>query len=180
LRRNGRQEKRTSTDQPLQDGSVQALDHMANWVRFADTKATILTAGLGVVITMLMANSRNVITALTGQHPLICIVWVLAILSVGALVFTLTWLILAIGPRSTVSTRALNRFAWPTLLNTTTEQLSHHATVTEAREDAWQQIIDLSGLAEKKFKACAYAVFGFATSILLAVACIATATVLTA
>lgn len=44
------------------DGCFQAMDQMANWVRFADTKATILTAGLGVALTMLMTNAGTITT----------------------------------------------------------------------------------------------------------------------
>ena len=49
------------------DGSFQAMDQVAHWVRFADTKATILTAGLGVVMTMLMTNSGKVVAALKDK-----------------------------------------------------------------------------------------------------------------
>lgn len=42
------------------NGSVAAVEQMANWVRFADTKATILAAGLGVVVSM-FTNSADVV-----------------------------------------------------------------------------------------------------------------------
>ena len=43
---------------PASSGSLSAVDQMSSWVRFADTKATILAAGLGVVVTILTAQPR--------------------------------------------------------------------------------------------------------------------------
>ena len=45
------------------------MDQMANWVRFADTKATILAAGFGVVLTMLMTNAKTVATTIKQGYP---------------------------------------------------------------------------------------------------------------
>jgi len=40
---------------------------MGNWVRFADTKATILTAGLGVILTMLVSSAKTVTRAVAER-----------------------------------------------------------------------------------------------------------------
>lgn len=177
--RNRKRDGNASDSPPQPDGGFQALDQMANWVRFAETKATILTAGLGVVTTVLMTNSRSIFTAMMAGCPQALIVGLLAALTIGAFVYTLFWLTTAIGPRNNSASTHLNRFAWPTLVNASAEQLSKHALEVEAREDAWAQVIDLSDLAARKFRACGKAVRGFACLVILAVACISTAIALT-
>jgi len=49
---------------PSDTGVIEALNQVANWVRFSDTKATVLTAGFGVVLTALLANWKTVTTAI--------------------------------------------------------------------------------------------------------------------
>lgn len=161
------------------DGGSQALDQMANWVRFADTKATILTAGLGVVLTMLMTNAKTVIGAMTHGRSAGCIVGMLAIGVVLAFVWTLFWLVRAIGPQRKVQYAALNRFAWPSLLRATTQELTDHAAHVDVRRDTWQQVRDLSLLADRKFHACGQAVWGFAALVGLGLACVAVAIAIT-
>jgi hypothetical protein len=161
-------------DKPA-DGSFQSMDQVANWVRFADTKATILAAGVGVVITILMTNSKTIATAIKHGCPDAYIVGSLAALAAITLGYTVFWLVCAIGPQSTVAYNSLNRFAWPTMLKTTTDELTDHADRVDARADAWQQVIDLSILANRKFAACGRAVKGFAALVVLGVACVATA-----
>src|SRR4051794_23321893 len=99
---------------------------MANWVRFADTKATILTAGLGVVLTMLMTNAKTVATAIKHGCVDAYVVGSLAGLTVLAVGYTLFWLVRAIGPQRKVNYKALNRFAWPSLISATTDELTAH------------------------------------------------------
>lgn len=164
---------------PAPDGSAQALDHMANWVRFADTKATILTAGLGVALTMFVGNVANIVSAIRQTCVSGLTVGALALATFVAFLWTLFWLIRAIGPRRKVSYPQPNRFSWPSLTRVTTEELTRHASTTPASVDAWQQVIDLSQLANQKFGACEKAVYGFGSLILLGVACVATAVILT-
>lgn len=151
------------------------MDQMANWVRFADTKATILIAGFGVVLTMLMASARTVADAMREGCIALAVVGVLGgamILTVG---WTLFWLVRAIGPQSTIQYPHLNRFAWPSLLRATPEELAQHARRVDVRTDTWQQVIDLSTLANRKFEACGRAVRGFALLVVLGLACVAAA-----
>ncbi|WP_238422916.1 Pycsar system effector family protein [Gordonia sp. 'Campus'] len=143
---------------------------MANWVRFADTKATILTAGLGVVLTMLMTNAGTITSAIKTGCPAAYVVGTLSVLLLIAFGYTLFWLIRAIGPRSNVAYSTLNRFAWPTLTKATIDQLADHMKKVDVRTDAWQQVLDLSVLANRKFDACGRAVKGFAVLIVLGVA----------
>ncbi|WP_132214116.1 hypothetical protein [Kribbella steppae] len=161
------------------DGGLQSMDQMANWVRFADTKATILTAGVGVALTMLMTNAKTIATAVKHGWPEAAIVGGLAVLTLVAFSYTLYWLVRAIGPRNKVTYNTINRFAWPTLLNVTTDELTEHTRNVDVRTDAWQQVIDLSALANRKFEACGKAVKGFAALVLLGVACVAIAIALT-
>ena len=151
------------------------MDQMANWVRFADTKATILTAGLGVVLTMLMTNAQTVASAMSKGCPEAMIVGGLAAAALLSFAWTLFWLIRAIGPQSKVQYTELNRFAWPSLLRATSEQLVEHASRVDVGTDAWQQVLDLSTLANRKFDACGKAVRGFAVLVLFGVACVAVA-----
>ena len=169
----------TTAENAPADGGFQAMDQVANWVRFADTKATILTAGLGVVLTMLMANAGIVATAIRQGCPDTYIVGALAGLALIAFSHTLFWLVRAIGPQSDVADNTLNRFAWPTLLKATTDQLNDHSRKIDVRTDAWRQVIDLSILANRKFDACDRAVKGFAVFVVVGVACVATAIALT-
>lgn len=151
------------------------MDQMAHWVRFADTKATILTAGLGVVLTMLMTNADTIAEAIRMGCPSAYIVGTLSGLALISFGYTLFWLVRAIAPRRKVAYDTLNRFAWPTLNKATTEQLTEHVRKVDVRTDAWQQVIDLSVIADRKFDACGRAVKGFAFLVLLGVAAVATA-----
>lgn len=157
------------------DGSFQAMDQMSNWVRFADTKATILTAGFGVVITMLLTNATTIAEALGEGCVATAVVGVLAGGTVLTAARTLYWLVRAIGPQSAIQYSQLNRFAWPSVIRVTAEQLAHHAEHADVRIDAWQQVLDLSMLANRKFDACGRAVRSFAVLAVLGFVCVAVA-----
>lgn len=162
------------------DGAFQALDHVANWVRFADVKATLLTAGLGVVLTMLMTNSRTVYVATTTGCQAAYVVGALTTLVGCALLYTLFWLARAVRPNSGLAYSTLNRFAWPSLTETTAAALTAHTANNDHSPEAWQQVADLSRIADRKFTACRHAVGGFIAFVLLGVACVSAATVFTA
>ncbi|WP_142060454.1 hypothetical protein [Pseudarthrobacter sp. B4EP4b] len=162
------------------DGGFQAMDQLANWVRFADTKATILTAGLGVFLTMLISNSRTILEAVGKSHVSAAVVSVLAVGTLLAVGWTLFWLVRAIGPQNKVFYARLNRFAWPSLVRATAEQLLEHTSQKDVRADAWQQVLDLSVLADRKFSACGKAVNGFAALVLFGTVCVGVSMLLTA
>ena len=151
------------------------MDQIANWVRFADTKATILTAGLGVVLTILMTNANAITSAVKKGCPAAYVVGIPSALSLIAFGYTLFWLVRAIGPQSSVAHNTINRFAWPTLAQVKADQLTDHTDKVDVRTDAWQQVIDLSVLADRKFDACGRAVKGFAVLVVLGVVAVATA-----
>lgn len=168
-----------SWDAKPSEGGFQAMDQMANWVRFADTKATILTAGLGVILTMLMNNAKTVTTAFSQGCVQALVMGILALGALGAFLYTLFWLVWAIGPQTSTKYSRLNRFAWPSLRQATAEQLAEHADQVDVRQDAWQQVIELSELAGRKFDACAKAVKGFALLAVLGLSCVVVALGLT-
>lgn len=174
MRRDSRRPPESTQPEPS-DGYGQALDQMANWVRFADTKATILMAGLGVVLTMLVANTKAIVTAFDHGSTAAWTTCILAALAGAAVLWTLFWLVRAIGPRSRMSYSQLNRFAWPTLTKATVADLREHVAKVAAEDDAWQQVLDLSNIAQRKFDACGKAVWGFAFVALFAVSCVVTA-----
>lgn len=111
------------------EGSYLALTQAAEWVKFADTKATILTAALGVVATMYVTNASVIVTAMTkGEvHTLVVGIFVLA--GIGTFIFTLSWLLIAIYPRGSRSFE-LNRFSWPSLSTSDHAALLDHAAAT--------------------------------------------------
>ncbi len=148
-----------------QDGSKQALDQIANWVRFADTKATVLTAGLGVAMTMLVSNSTIILTAAHQSWVSGLCVGGPAVLALFAFLWTLFWLIKAIGPQRKVGYVQPNRFSWPSLARASVTDLKQHLASSSENEDAWQQVLDLSKLADRKFAACEKAVYGFGALI---------------
>ncbi len=152
---------------PSNTGAIEALEQVANWVRFSDTKATVLTAGFGVVLTALVSNWKTVTTAITFGGVGACILIGIVIASFIAGLLTLYWLILAIAPRSTGSDPGLNRFAWPSLARTTPAEIAQHAKTVPVAEDAWWQAVRLAVIAERKFRFTGLAVWSFASFVIL-------------
>lgn len=154
---------------------------MANWVRFADTKATILAAGLGVVVTMLTNSTGTVVKAFSGSCASKMVVGGLTAVTVVSFLWTLFWLIRAIAPRNAVPYKnQMNRFAWPSLIGITAEQLVVHADQNSLERDAWQQAVDLAEIAKRKFDACKVAIYGFGVMIVSGVFTLLTAAAFTA
>lgn len=161
------------------EGSEQALSQAADWVKFADTKATILTAALGVVTTMVVANSATLVGAMfKGEVPTL-IVGFAVLVCIGAFVLTLTNLLIAIYPRRARSI-AMNRYSWPSLSGAEIELVLDHARATPAYEDALRQAVTLSGVADSKFSAVRRATIGFAIFLVAAVISVVLAVVVNA
>lgn len=169
--------ERTTANDPSA-GSLQSLTEMAGWVRFADTKATILAAGLGVSATIVLSGAARISAAMRLSWLGLAIVGTLALGSLVCLIVTLYWIVRAISPRSDVAHPSVNRFAWPSLTNATADQLIAHARAVPLEDDAWQQVIDLAKIADLKFRACRAAVKAFAALLVLGVACVVTAAAL--
>lgn len=153
------------------DGAIQAMDHVANWVRFADGKATILTAGLGVLTTLVISNLDVVVRAANVNWPGGVLVLGLGFVALGTFIWTLFWLLRAILPQRRSSEPGINRFAWPTMAETSAAEVITHAMSEPPGSDAWGQTVSLSSIAQRKFTAIKYAVVGlgvfFGASVLL-------------
>lgn len=173
-----KRESKAAAEPKASDGSTQALEQVANWVRFADTKATVLTAGLGVAITMLASNSTTILNSMQQGWISGLTIGGLGVLSLIAFLWTLFWLIRAISPQRKVGYTQPNRFSWPSLARVTITDLEDHLSNSSAAEDAWQQVIDLSKLASRKFYACEKAVYGFGALILLGFSCVMASVIL--
>lgn len=136
-------------------------------MRFADTKATVLTAGFGVAMTMLVSNSTVILNAARQSWLSGLCVGAPATLALVAFLWTLFWLIKAIGPQRKVGYMQPNRFSWPSLSRASAADLKQHVASSPVTEDAWQQVLDLSKLADRKFAACEKAAYGFGALIFL-------------
>lgn len=150
---------------PASTGSIAAIDHMAGWARFGDTKATILAAGVGVVATMFTNSAPAVLKALDAPCPVGLLVGAFASLTVLSFMWTLFWVVRAIAPRSDIAYPGLNRFAWPSVIGATADQLVRHAQENDVEKDAWQQVVDLAVIAQRKFRFCKLAVYGFGVTV---------------
>lgn len=149
------------------------MDQIGHWVRFADTKATILVAALGVILTMLMTNGETILAATDSARPESTVIYAILVVVALAFLWTLFWLLRSISARRTTSGNGINRFAWPTLVNTDAPTLVARGQDQDVREDAWQQVVDLAGLAERKFKAFNRALVGFGLLIVGSAALVA-------
>lgn len=179
-RRAPRHQPPTTGAQPAleRSGAAVALDHVAQWVRFADTKATILAAGLGVVLSVLAASADGTASTIDGGGLGAVLVLVLVALTAGALVMTLVYVVRAIRPQTT-EPDSMNRFAWPSLASTTVKDLQQHVA-TDPEPEAWRQVHALAGVARSKYAACNAAVTWFALLVITSFLCISAASVVDA
>ncbi len=159
------------------EGAHQALDQVANWVRFADTKATILMAALGVVLTLTLANSSTVIEAIQRGTTAAIVVGFLVIVATTFFAITLGSLARALMPTGTAE-GSVNRFSWPLLAHASREDLDDHLFAVPAHDDAWDQVLVLARAARQKFDACRTAVVSFVIFIAFAVLLVVVASVL--
>ncbi|MBK0419020.1 hypothetical protein JD276_08225 [Leucobacter sp. CSA1] len=129
-------------------------------------------------MTMLVSNSSTIMKA--AQQSWITGLYVggPATLTLLTFMWTLFWLMKAIGPQRKVGYLQPNRFSWPSLARASVTDLHEHLSTSSAADDAWQQILDLSKLAERKFAACEKAVYGFGALILLGFSCVAIAMII--
>ncbi|WP_148615525.1 hypothetical protein [Nocardioides rubriscoriae] len=146
------------------------MDQIGHWVRFADTKATILVAAVGVILTMLMTNGDTIVETVDLGRPESTVIYALSTIVTLSFLWTLFWLLRSISARRTTTGTGINRFAWPTLTNTDGLTLVKHGRDNDVREDAWQQVADLSRLAKRKFQAFNRALVGFGALIVASAA----------
>lgn len=148
------------------EGSLQALDHAANWVRFADTKATILTAAFGVVTTLLMNNIALIVQAAMSSESASIGFGSAVVAAAVAFFATLGWLLAALLPRRGGPV-TLNRFSWPSLISASPELLEDHAQRVTVGYDAREQSITLAKIANAKFGACHNAAIWFGVFVII-------------
>lgn len=178
-RRTRRPEVQLGTDRNLtDDGALHAMDHVGTWVRFADMKATILAAGLGVILTMLMTNADTIAAAIEDGGTASGILIAVTAATTASAAWTLIWIVRAITPRTGGNTIQSNRFAWPSLSGASADQLSAHLVQTSLQDDGWRQALVLATIADQKFAACTKAVWGFAAFVILASSCVGMAVVI--
>lgn len=156
-------------DERRDDGSFAAMDQIANWVRFADTKSAILTAAMGVVLTSFLSNANRLVVTMKDGQRCAWLVAALVLVTLAAFVYTLAWLLRSLAPRRQTAQSGINRFSWPTLRSASVAGLMDHVDEVDARIDAWRQVVDLSAVANEKFKAFDRALRGFAIFALLVV-----------
>lgn len=150
-------------------GELQSMEQLANWVRFADTKATILFAGLGVALTLSLSSVSTTAHAVQRGGSSGAIVGITGALTAIAFLWTLSWLLCAINPSRTSGSTTPNRFAWPTLTALDLDEFEGHLDQVDMAADARRQCLDLARLARRKYLACTLAVWGYGVFLLLAV-----------
>ncbi|SFB38885.1 hypothetical protein SAMN05192575_109176 [Nocardioides alpinus] len=170
-----RPDRKVPDPEPTDDGAMNALSEIAQWVRFADTKAGLLAAGLGVILAGTVAQAATIVDAVASGGALGALTAVLfALWSASAL--TLVWFLMsAIGPRTSTSGPTINRFAWPSLPGIPVADLTQHVSGTTRDADAWRQVVDLSTVAASKYQACGRAVLAFMIVVVVTAAMVALA-----
>ncbi len=138
------------------DGSARALDQVAEWVRFADTKATVLMAALGVVITLVLSQGATILKAAQRGEAAGIVIGALATLSTVAFVFALVYLVRALTPSQSAD-GPVNRFSWPLLASASMDDLQDRLASASVANDAWEQVLVLARTARRKYQLCAAA-----------------------
>lgn len=163
---------------PQSTGGILAHDQIAQWVRFADTKATILSGALGIVTTLLITQVDSVATQLHEHHGSgRYLLGMLAAITVAAFASALVHLVLAIHPRARHRRTGINRFAWPSLAETPEADVLRHVRGVNPTDELWQQACVLSELAKHKFDALHSAVLAFPVLVVAGAATVATAAI---
>lgn len=155
-------------------GAIVAIEQAGEWVRFADTKATILAAGVGVVLAVVATSAADVGSAIKAGGAGAWLVAVLGTATIAMLVLTIGSIARAIRPRIAIEYAHVNRFAWPSVAAHTEQELADRAT-SEPHADAWEQVHALSIIARSKFAACTSAITWFALLVLLSFLCVTAA-----
>lgn len=160
------------------DGSLEAMGHVAEWVRYADAKAGLAAAGFAGVLAILAAQAGKVTDAVQrgGWWAAVCLT--LSALTVLLTIVTLYFLVDAVVPRPRNSRPTANRFAWPAVAGADAKKLQEHVEATPLHEDAWSQTKQLADIAKQKYDAVRAAlvcfmfltVFGVALVVIAGVA----------
>lgn len=153
---------RRSKDQDWEAAQL-ALQQVGEWVRQADTKTTILTAAIGVLVAALTTQAEPVAKALRAYPDcghLALLVVLAASLTISLVASSISLVPRFGGPSPT------NQFSWPWHAQ---QERPVTRFVTEPTADAWAQVHGLSKLARTKYRAFRIALFSFGIATVFAV-----------
>ncbi|MFE3054822.1 hypothetical protein [Nocardia sp. NPDC059239] len=158
---------------PWEDAKL-AMTEFGNWIKNADTKVTILTAALGILVASTASNIDTLHAALS--NPAFRHKWILSVplgLLCCAILATAGFAYQALKPRSGGASTQ-NRFSWPSVADSSCppSDLDPMATLVEA----WTQNHALARIAALKYRAFANALRCFGIALILSGTCIAIAT----
>lgn len=141
------------------------------WIKNADTKATILAAGLGVMSSVVASQAGRIVDLYT--HPaaaVVCIAVILSAIFIGGLAGAVICVFRVLSPRTDV-TDGPNVFAWPSVAKFGSATASEFSDFSAPK--AWAQAFDLAKIAQAKFAAFALALRWFLVTIAAASALVA-------
>lgn len=150
-----------------------AVSETGAWIKNADTKATILSAGLGITASVTAGRAAAVWQLITGSNLVLTVAAVLTTAAfitgaVGAVWFAVRTLI----PRTNVS-GGRNPFAWPSVASSFQE--NDEAFKDASAPQAWNQVHALALIAAAKYRAFAASLRWFILAIVGAGATVALA-----
>lgn len=136
-----------------------AIQETGNWIKNADTKATVVAAVLGVSLTLLGGQSAQILKALGSENGILSKVLVVALVGVAVFsIATLFFVTSALRPRTPRSS-GLNRFSWPAMAGRDSAPKSFEPET--CAEEAWEQAYLLSRIAQIKYKRFGWAINSF-------------------
>jgi hypothetical protein len=126
------------------------IQETGNWIRNADTKATVLAAALALTISTAVTHCAGVVDAYHGRGGVIgrWIIIVASLLAAATLLLSIVNVYKTLLPRTSAET-TFNRFGWPSIAAS-----SHPPTKLDPaglRDEAWRQSYQLALIAQAKF-----------------------------
>lgn len=140
------------------------IQETGNWIRNADTKATVLAAALALTISTSVTHCAGVLAAYHDRGGSIgrWIIIVASLVAAATLLLSIFNVYKTLVPRTTPET-AFNRFGWPSIAT-----CPHPPTKLEPgalRDDAWRQCYQLALIAQGKFRHFKFALGSFLVAI---------------
>lgn len=147
-----------------------AVQEVGGWIKNADSKVTVLAAGLGVTLAAVAAQAGAIAKGV-GHAPACTslIIVTLAMLFAVSILSSAIYICLALYPRDGGVTID-NRFSWTTLSKWAA--VPDEVVASNGIEDAWRQAQELARIAKLKFRAFRTALLLFGLAAVFAFACI--------
>ncbi|PZE86603.1 hypothetical protein EDF31_101616 [Curtobacterium sp. PhB142] len=141
-----------------------AVSETGAWIKNADTKATILAAGLGATATVTASRAAPTWALIAGSNQVLSIAAVIAVsvFVVGA-VGTVWCAVRTLIPRTNVS-GGRNPFAWPSVASSFVVDDSEFQKASA--KQAWNQVHALALIAKAKYEAFALALRWFILTVI--------------